>query len=526
MVSEGYIVGSSYYFGIAQSKKNNREKIRALLIDCGFKHREDEHHFMVYAPDWHEYFKGLGKCRHKHAPDIIKNATKRQLGLFFETAMLGDGHGSHYYTTSERLANDMQEIGLKLGYSPRITSRQRKNRVGLSSDVSFRKSANAYIYKKDFQKIPFNGEVYCIGISGLHRFFLRQDGIVWLSGNTYHKRLFVERDFQKHEEPDNFAFLRAYGWDNVEWVRKPLIMDRLKVKDYYGWTDAERRKYFVERSDYGRKLNALPESQRKAQLDGDFDIFEGQFFSMFRRELHVIPPIRPSEGFDLLGTIDYGERSVMEVCFRDYEGNVINFLEVYTTQLTPTERFEVMADKLIEYEVFGLELQYDTNMEQNLKYYAVTDGRIPADVAGEVFKEKFRVAGLAGKEPYLHVVSKKSEDRRGYRAICNEAVKDAMGWTKDEFGNFVRRPKVYITENCSHLIKEISELIHDSTSVDGLDFNQGQNDDAYDGFKMTFIAINQPRQKPAKQIMGEEEYFQKVVSEKVLRRVMHNERLL
>lgn len=339
-------------------------------------------------------------------------------------------------------------------------------------------------------------------------------------GHTYLKRVFVDRDYQKHESGENFAFIRAYGWDNVEWCRKPLIHDRLKVKDYYSWDDATRKKYFVERSDYGKKLNALPESQKKAQLDGDFDIFEGQFFSMFRRDIHVIPSIKPEIGYRLMGTIDYGGRSVMEVQFRDYEGNVVNFLEVYTESQTPTERFEAMAKALVENEIYGLELQYDTNMDLNLKYYAVTDGRTPADVAREVFAEVFRVAGLKGKEPDLHVVSKRSEDRRGYRVICNEAMKEAMLWVKDEAGGFIRRPKFYITKNCPHLIKEVAELISDSSSADGLDFMQDMPDDAYDACKMTFVGITQSKREPIKSEMTEEEYFQKVVSERVLKRAI------
>jgi len=97
-------------------------------------------------------------------------------------------------------------------------------------------------------------------------------------GHTYIKRVMIDRQFQGNEIPDAYAFIPAYGWDNVEWAREPLKKDGFTVKQYYSWTDDQRFRYFITRTQYGRDLNSLPESLRIQHLMGRWDFFEGQVF--------------------------------------------------------------------------------------------------------------------------------------------------------------------------------------------------------------------------------------------------------
>ncbi len=58
--------------------------------------------------------------------------------------------------------------------------------------------------------------------------------------------------------------------------------------------------------EYEKRLLALPEKERKALLYGDWNIFEGQYFSEFSREAHVIEPFEIPSGWRRYRTIDYG----------------------------------------------------------------------------------------------------------------------------------------------------------------------------------------------------------------------------
>ncbi len=58
--------------------------------------------------------------------------------------------------------------------------------------------------------------------------------------------------------------------------------------------------------DYEKRLLALPEREKKALLHGDWNIFEGQYFTEFNPKIHVIEPFEIPAGWRKYRTIDYG----------------------------------------------------------------------------------------------------------------------------------------------------------------------------------------------------------------------------
>ena len=58
--------------------------------------------------------------------------------------------------------------------------------------------------------------------------------------------------------------------------------------------------------DYKNRLLALPERERKALLYGDWNIFEGQYFSEFSKDKHVISPFEIPNDWRKFRTVDYG----------------------------------------------------------------------------------------------------------------------------------------------------------------------------------------------------------------------------
>lgn len=58
--------------------------------------------------------------------------------------------------------------------------------------------------------------------------------------------------------------------------------------------------------EYIKRLERLPEKERRALLYGDWDLFDGQFFSEFRREKHVCKPFKIPAHWRRYVTIDYG----------------------------------------------------------------------------------------------------------------------------------------------------------------------------------------------------------------------------
>lgn len=99
-------------------------------------------------------------------------------------------------------------------------------------------------------------------------------------GHTWVKRLFIDRDYKPEEDPQDYCFIQAKVWDNA------VLME----KD----------------PGYLKRLQALPEKIRKGWLDGEWDLFDGQYFGEFKREKHVVEPFHLPEWWRRYVTMDYG----------------------------------------------------------------------------------------------------------------------------------------------------------------------------------------------------------------------------
>lgn len=90
--------------------------------------------------------------------------------------------------------------------------------------------------------------------------------------------------------------------------------------------------------DYVRRLDNLPEKERKALKYGDWDIFDGQFFSEFDRNIHVCEPFEIPHDWRIFRTRDYG----LDMCAvlwiaLDWRMNAYVFKEFHESNLIVSE---------------------------------------------------------------------------------------------------------------------------------------------------------------------------------------------
>ena len=90
--------------------------------------------------------------------------------------------------------------------------------------------------------------------------------------------------------PPNTAFT---GKDGIERIFLPSMID-------------DNRFLTSRDPEYKSRLIALPERERRALLHGDWNIFDGQYFTEFSREAHVCEPFTVPKGWRKYRTIDYG----------------------------------------------------------------------------------------------------------------------------------------------------------------------------------------------------------------------------
>ena len=110
-------------------------------------------------------------------------------------------------------------------------------------------------------------------------------------GTNYLRRVFYLREYRDNENQDDYMFIQGFGWDNYEWFRGLGICTEKEFYHSPEWTEQRRFQVFVEETDFGKKLNSLPPSQRIGELMGSFEKFAGQYYSDVWEESALILPV-------------------------------------------------------------------------------------------------------------------------------------------------------------------------------------------------------------------------------------------
>ena len=85
---------------------------------------------------------------------------------------------------------------------------------------------------------------------------------------------------------------------------------------------------------YVKRLENLPEAEKQAFLYGNWDIFEGQYFTEYDRVIHVIEPFKIPNHWKRYVAMDYGLDMLAVLWFaRDTEGNAYVYKELHESDL-------------------------------------------------------------------------------------------------------------------------------------------------------------------------------------------------
>lgn len=131
-------------------------------------------------------------------------------------------------------------------------------------------------------------------------------------GHMWFKRLFIDREYQNSERAEDYKFVQALVYENEYLMRND--------------------------PDYVRSLENLPEDRKKAMLYGDWDIFEGQYFGEFKRDIHVTTTFEIPKHWKRYIAMDYGLDKLAVLWFaRDTEGNAFAYKELHESNLIISE---------------------------------------------------------------------------------------------------------------------------------------------------------------------------------------------
>lgn len=261
-------------------------------------------------------------------------------------------------------------------------------------------------------------------------------------GHGWVKKLWISRDFSGDDEnldPSKFVFIPARAGENP----------------------------YLPQS-YLDTLNSLPPAMRKAMLNGDWDIFAGQAFMEFSKNIHVLAQRPDMEGWLKIICFDWGYTAPgcalwLAISPENALGvqHIYCYRELYQTQKTPEEWAENLATFTEIEDIALMVLPHDCfdNVRGN-------------KTIASIFEKKLKTRIVRGNT--------QSKGARVNRvAITHQALSNA----KDG------KPHMFITQNCSNLIRTLPEQVYDEHNVEDID-TSGE-DHAYDALSLGLVTLKE-----------------------------------
>lgn len=195
-LSEGSttVYADRHEVNISQQKAENLPSIRKMLTKMGLKFRYDGRCFIVCNKQLTLYLRQFGNAHEKYVPRELLQLAQPFLARLYRGLLLGDGSARRneecYHTVSSRLADDVQELLLKLGYSANISVLEQpsarnphwrprytvRRRVAKESTIFPHRHATRQAY---------SGMVYCCTVEPHHTLIVRRNGKSAVCGNCW-----------------------------------------------------------------------------------------------------------------------------------------------------------------------------------------------------------------------------------------------------------------------------------------------------------------------------------------------------
>ena len=264
------------------------------------------------------------------------------------------------------------------------------------------------------------------------------------------------------------------GGIGAHWVKKRYVTSYAPNESFRG-EDGLTRKFIPARlSDnpylsydgrYEQMLNALPPTQRKQLLEGDWDVAEGAAFTEFSKDLHIIEPFELPMYWERIKGIDYGyasESACVWGAIDDSDGTLIIYRELYRKGMLATELATTLM-QMEAYDPFSVPGVLDTACWARTGMTGPTVGETLVKAGHKLRRaDKNRVAGKVQIHEYLKIRSS-------------------------------GRPRIQIFNSCPNLIRELQSIPLDKNNPEDVDTHA--SDHAYDALRyliMTRPRINDP----------------------------------
>ena len=274
-------------------------------------------------------------------------------------------------------------------------------------------------------------------------------------------------------DPEISTYMRCTanpGGVGANWVKKRYV-DPYPPNESFTGEDNLTRKFIPARLDdnpylakdgrYEEMLMALPPTQRKQLLEGNWDVNEGAAFTEFEQDVHVITPFEIPISWERVKGIDYGyasESACIWGTVDSSDGTLIIYRELYRKGLT------------------GLDLgQLITQMEL----------QDPYSVQGVLDTSAWARTGTTGPTVGESLIRAGHKLRRADKNRIQGKIQIHEYLRIQQSG----RPRLQIFNNCPNLIRELQSIPLDRSNPEDVDTHAP--DHAYDALR--YLIMSRPR---------------------------------
>jgi hypothetical protein len=289
-------------------------------------------------------------------------------------------------------------------------------------------------------------------------------------GHAWVKARFIDRlePFKKH----SFIRERVPGSDEFVDVETTLDNPEGTTIQFIPAKVYDNKVLMENDPDYVKRLEGLKSSERRALLDGDWDIFEGQYFDMWREHIHIIDPLNSyASGFNFL-SLDYGYSAPSAVYWHhiNSEGQDIIYRELYVKKYT----YKQLAD-LINRHMYKSE---------NIQYMVVDPAVFSKMTGGnKTGAEIFNESGI--------YCIRGNNDRLTGWSYMRDMLSPYVDFRTDR-----ETAKLLVTKDCPNLIRTLPQMIYDRVKVEDLDTRL--EDHAVDSIRYGIMSRYDENYKPEK----------------------------
>jgi hypothetical protein len=274
-------------------------------------------------------------------------------------------------------------------------------------------------------------------------------------------------------DPEIVPYMRCTanpGGVGAHWVKNRYILPADPDTSFIG-KDGLSRKFIPARLEdnpflatdgrYEKMLKALPPTQRKQLLEGNWDVNEGAAFTEFNIEEHVIAPFQIPVHWERVKGVDYGyasESACVWAALDPSDGTLIVYRELYQKGLTG----EDLGRKI-------------TTME-------LED---PFSVQGVLDTAAWSQTGTTGPTVGETLVRQGHKLRRADKNRIQGKIQIHEYLRLQQSG----RPRLQIFNTCPSLIRELQSIPLDKTNPEDVDTHAP--DHAYDALR--YLIMSRPR---------------------------------